>query len=162
MKSRLDFKHFQLKDHPERFCIFEVTYSEKVFRKLSKKSRFRGCFDKQYGKRDQALLKSESEQFYYIHWSMERKLCSKKSLLLTCKIMGLLVNTLATDEIYLVHHQDNLTLPIQIQFSKKKKTFSQFFAPFLKSRLNFQHFERKGDSHSICIFEILDSENVVT
>ena len=49
-----------------------------------------------------------------------------------------------------------------MQLSEKKKTFSQFFAAFLKSRLNFQHFERKGDSHSICIFEILDSENVVT
>ena len=31
-KSKLNFKHFQKKDDPHRFCIFEVTDSENVVR----------------------------------------------------------------------------------------------------------------------------------
>ena len=128
---------------------------------MSKKSRFRGCFDKQYGKRAQALLKSASQHLYHIHRSLPRKLSWKKSLLLTCKILGLLVNTLAADEKYPVLNRDNLTIPIQMQLSQKQKTFSQFFAAFLKSTLNFKHFESKDDPHRFCIFEVTDSENVV-
>ena len=94
---------------------------------MSKKSRFRGCFDKQYGKRAQALLKSASQHLYHIHRSLPRKLSWKKSLLLTCQILGLLVNTLAADEKYPVLNRDNLTIPIQMQLSQKQKTFSQFF-----------------------------------
>ena len=102
---------------------------------MSKKSRFRGCFDKQHGKRAQTLLKSPSQRRYHIHWSLATKLCSKKSLLLTCKILGLLVNTLAANEKYPVLNRDNLAIPIQMQLSQKQKTFSRFFAAFLKFRL---------------------------
>ena len=101
---------------------------------MSKKSRFRGCFDKQYGKRSIELLKYASQHLYRIHWSMARKSCSEKFLLLTWHILGLLVNTLAADEKYSVLSSDNLTIPIQMELSKKKKTFSEFFAAFLKSR----------------------------
>ena len=128
---------------------------------MSKKSRFRGPFDKQHGKRAQALLKSASQHLYHIHRSLPRKLSWKKSLLLTCQILGLLVNTLAADEKYPVLNTDNLTIPIQIQFSQKQKTFSQILAPFLKSRLNFKHFQLKDDPDRFCIFEVTDSEIVV-
>ena len=53
----------------------------------------------------------------------------------------MLVNTLAADGKYPVLNRDNLTIPIQMQLSQKQKTFSQFFAAFLKSTLNFKHFE---------------------
>ena len=89
------------------------------------------------------------------------KLCSKESLLLTCPILGLLVNTLATDEKYPVLNRDNLTIPIQMQLSQKQKSFSEFFATFLKSRLDFEHLETKDDLQSFFISEITDSENVV-
>ena len=128
---------------------------------MCKKSRFRGPFDKQHGKRAQALLKSASQHLYHIHRSLPRKLSWKKSLLLTCQILGLLVNTLAADEKYPVLNRDNLTIPIQMQLSEKQKTFSQFFAAFLKFTLNFEHFEKKDDPHRFCISEITDSENVV-
>ena len=59
------------------------------------------------------------------------------SLLLTCQILGLLVNTLADDEMYPVPNRDNLTIQIQMQLPEKEKSFSQFFAACLKSRLNF-------------------------
>ena len=93
---------------------------------MFKKSYFRGPFDKQHGKRAQALLKSASQHLYHIHWSLARKLCSKKSLLLTCQILGLLVNTLAADEKYPVPNRDNLTMRIQSQLSQKRNTFSNF------------------------------------
>ena len=128
---------------------------------MSKKSCFRRPFDKQRRKPAQALLKYAPKHLYHIHRSMPSKLSWKNSLLLTCKILGLLVNTLATDEKYPVLNRDNLTIPIQMQLSQKQKTFSQFFAAFLKSTLNFEHFEKKDDPHRFCISEITDSENVV-
>ena len=108
---------------------------------MSKKSRFRGCFDKQYGKRAQALLKSASQHLYHIHRSLPRKLSWKKSLLLTCQILGLLVNTLAAEEKCPVLNRENLTIPIQMQLSQKQKPFCKAFAAFLKSELNFEIFE---------------------
>ena len=128
---------------------------------MSKKSRFRGCFDKQYGKRAQALLKSASQHLYHIHRSLPRKLSWKKSLLLTCQILGLLVNTLAANEKYPVLNRDNLTIPIQMLLSQKQKNFCSIFPAFLKLSLNFKYFEAKYDPHRFCLLETTDSENVV-
>ena len=101
---------------------------------MFKKSYFRGPFDKQHGKRAQALLKSASQHLYHIHWSLAWKLCLKKSLLFTCQIFGLLVNTLATDEKYPVLKRESLTILIKMALSQKQITFSEFFAALLKSR----------------------------
>ena len=65
------------------------------------------------------------------------------SLFLTCLILGLLVNTLAANEKYPVLKRDNLTIPIRMQLSQKQKTFSQFFAPFLKCTINFKFLKKK-------------------
>ena len=64
-------------------------------------------------------------------------------MLVLCKILGLFVNTLSEDDKYCLLYNDNLLQPIQILLSQKQKTFSQFFSPFLKSTLNFEHFEKK-------------------
>ena len=110
---------------------------------MSKKSSFRGPFEKQHGKRAQPLLESTSQHLYHIHWTLQSKSSWKNSPFWTCQILGLLANTLAADEKYPVLNRDNLTIPIQMQLSQKQKTFSQFFAAFLKSSLNFKHFEKK-------------------
>ena len=130
LKSRLSFKYFEKKDDPHKVFIFKVTDSENVVRQMSKKSHLRGCFDKQYGKLAQALLKYVSQHLCHNYLSLAMKLCSKKCLLLTCKILGLLVNTLAADEKYPVLNRDSLTIPIQMQLSQKQKKFSQIFAEF--------------------------------
>ena len=101
---------------------------------MSKKSRFRGSFDKQHGKRAQELLKSASKRIYQISGRHVNEIEFEKISLLTCQILGLLVNTLAADEKYPVLNRDNLTIPIQMQLSQKQKTFSEFFDGFLKSR----------------------------
>ena len=47
--------------------------------------------------------------------------------------------------------RDNLMEPIHMQLSQKLKTFSEFFFAFSKSRVNFQHFQKKDDAHSLFI-----------
>ena len=64
-------------------------------------------------------------------------------MLVLCKILGLFVNTLSEDDKYCLLYKDNLLQPIQILLSQKQKTFSEFFSPFLKSTLNFEHFQKK-------------------
>ena len=64
-------------------------------------------------------------------------------MLVLCKILGLFVNTLSEDDKYCLLYNDNLLQPIQILFSQKQKTFSQFFSAFLKSTFNFEHFQKK-------------------
>ena len=102
---------------------------------MYKTSCFTGLFDKQHGKRVEPLWKSSSQHLYYIHWSLSSKLSWKRALLLTCQILGLLVNTLPADEKYPLLNRDNLTIPIQMELSQKQKTFSQYFASFFKSRI---------------------------
>ena len=97
---------------------------------MSKKSCFRRPFGKQYGKRVKALLKYGSQHLYHNHLSLVRKLFLKNSLLLTCQILGLLVNTLVADEKYPVLNTDNLAIPIQIQLSQKQKIFLKFLLNF--------------------------------
>ena len=55
--------------------------------------------------------------------------------------------------------RDNLTQPIHKELSQKLKTFSQFFRAFSKSGLNFEHFEKKDDPHSLFISEATACEN---
>ena len=45
-------------------------------------------------------------------------------------VLRLFVNTLTVDEHHYLLNRDNLTQPIQIQLSKKQKTFSNFFLNF--------------------------------
>ena len=64
-------------------------------------------------------------------------------MLVLCKISVLFLNTLTDDDKYCLLYRDNLTQPIQILLSQKQKTFSEFFSAFLKSTLNFEHFQKK-------------------
>ena len=64
-------------------------------------------------------------------------------MLVLWKILRLLFNTLTDDDNYCLLYRDNLRQPIQILLPQKKQTFSQFFSLFLKSSLNFEHFQKK-------------------
>ena len=64
-------------------------------------------------------------------------------MLALCKSSGLFLNTLTDDDKYSLLYRDNLTQPIQIRSSEKQKTFFDFFSAFLKSTLNFEHFQKK-------------------
>ena len=45
-----------------------------------------------------------------------------------------------------------------MQLSQKEETFPQVFCGVLKSSVNFEHFQKKDDSHRSYISEITDSE----
>ena len=64
------------------------------------------------------------------------------------KILRLFVNTLTLDDKHYLLNRDNLTEPINMQLSKKQKTFSDIFFVFLNSCLNFKHLPTKDDPHS--------------
>ena len=49
-----------------------------------------------------------------------------------------------------------LAQQVQTPLSLKQKTFSGFFIAFLKSTLNGEHFQKKGESSSLSISEIID------
>ena len=129
-----------------------------LFRWMPKKYRLKGSFKKQHGKCAQTLFKCQGQLLYNIYWSLLRQLSYKKSLLVIWKISRLFINTLSADGKYSLFNRDNLTQPIQMQLSRKQKTFSEFFCAFLKSSLNFEHFQKKDDSHSWGISEITESE----
>ena len=72
----------------------------------------------------------------------------KMSLLVLGEILWVLVNPSTLDGKYPVQDCENLQLPIQMQLSEKRKTFSEFFVSFLESTSNFKHFDKKDDCHS--------------
>ena len=80
-------------------------------------------------------------------------------MLVLWKILRPLVNTLSEDDKYCLLYKDNLLQTLQILLSQKQNTFSQFFSAFLKSTLNFEHFQKKDDRHSRYISQITVSEN---
>ena len=79
-------------------------------------------------------------------------------MLVICKFLRLLVKTLTDDEKYSLLYRENLTQPIQILLSQKQKTFSQFFSEFLKSTLNFEHFQKKHLPHTRITSQITVAE----
>ena len=72
-------------------------------------------------------------------------------MLVLCKMLKLFVNTLIADDKYSLLNRDNLTQPVQILLSQKEKSASHFFFAFLKSTLNFEHFQKKDDPHRKCV-----------
>ena len=72
----------------------------------------------------------------------------KLSPLVLDEVLRVFVNTLTSHDKYRVQDYENSQLPIQMQLSEKRKTFPQFFVPFLESTLNFKCFEKKDDRHS--------------
>ena len=60
-------------------------------------------------------------------------------------MLGLFVHTLTADYKYFLHNRESLTQPMQIILSQKQQTFSPFISAFLKSTLNFEHFQKKRD-----------------
>ena len=82
----------------------------------------------------------------------------KKSALVRSKILGLFVNTLTAEYTYSRRNMQTFTQQVQTPLSLKQKTFSGFFIAFLKSTGNGEHFQKKVESSSLSISEIIDSK----
>ena len=59
---------------------------------------------------------------------------------------------------YSGRNMQTFTQQVQTPLSLKQKTFSGFFIAFLKSTWNGEHFQKKEESCSLSIFEIIDSK----
>ena len=88
-----------------------------LVKKLSRKGRFRTSFDSQNVNGCQTLVKSTWEHFYHIFGSLQREMAWKVSPLLKFETLVVFVNTLTTDDKYLVWDCENLKFPIQLQLS---------------------------------------------
>ena len=86
------------------------------------------------------------------------KLTWKKSALVRSKILGLFVNTFTAEYTYSRRNMQTFTQEVQTPLSLKQKIFSGVFIAFLKSTWNGEHFEKKGDSSSLSVSEIIDSK----
>ena len=84
-----------------------------------------------------------------------KALVGKKPFLLISEILRPFFNTLTADGKYFAENRDNLRQLIQMKLYKKLKIFSQLFASFLKSSFNFKDFQKKGESHSLSISEMI-------
>ena len=104
-----------------------------LLRALSKRRRFRTRFDSQHVKPSQVLPKSPGEHLHTLCSSFSGKLIWKISPLVLSEIFGVFVNTLTADGKYPDQECQNFRLPIQMQLSEKRKSFSEFFVPFLES-----------------------------
>ena len=82
----------------------------------------------------------------------------KKSALVRSKIVGLFVNTLTAEYMYSGRNMQTFTQQVQMPLSLKQKSLSPFFISFLKSTSNGEHFQKKGESSSLSISEIIDSK----
>ena len=152
-KSRLSFEYLKKKDDAHGLFISEGTACEKRVRYMSKKSHFRLPFQKEHVKGVSTLSKFERQNLYHIYWSTRTQFSCKKSLLVICKSLRPFVNTMSAVDKCSLRNTDNLMQPIHIQLSQKLKTFSQLFSAFSKSRLNFEHFQKKDDAHTLFICE---------
>ena len=77
------------------------------------------------------------------------------------KILTLFVNIFTVDEKLYLLTEDNLTETIQMQLSKKQKTFCEFFFAFLKSIINLNIFQKKMKLIADVFVEILAPKNMV-
>ena len=65
---------------------------------------------------------------------------------------------LTAEYMYSGRNIQTFTQQVQTPLSFKQKTFSGFSFAFLKSTWNGEHFQTKGESSSLSIFEIIDSK----
>ena len=65
---------------------------------------------------------------------------------------------LTAEYTYSRRNMQTFTQQVQTHLSLKQKTFSGFFIAFLKSTLNGEHFQKKGEYSSLSISEIIYSK----
>ena len=66
--SRLNFEHLEKNMNLIAYVFMKIRTPKDVVKKLSKKSHFRGPFDKQHGNQSQTLLKSAQQHLYDTYW----------------------------------------------------------------------------------------------
>ena len=115
-------------------------------------------FGSQHGNGSQTLLRSAGNHFYTNIPLIWGRTSRKRLVLVRSEVLGQFANTSTVHYKYSRYYLENLTHQIQMQISPKPKTFSEFCIASMKSRLNSEYFEKKDQSHSLSITEIIDCE----
>ena len=105
--------------------VFPKLQTVKSFvRKLSQEHRFRKGFGSQLVKASQMLPRFCRECIYHVFLSFSVKLIWKMFAIVLGQILGVFVNALTADGKYPVQGCEKFQLPIQMQLSEKRKSFS--------------------------------------
>ena len=92
------------------------------------------------------------KNFFLLHFCHYKLNWVSKSQFYPDEILALLAKTLTAVDEYSRHNTENLPLPIQMQLSKKPRTFCFFLIAFLESTLSFEQFVKKINliAQSLC------------
>ena len=69
---------------------------------------------------------------------------------------------MTADDEYFRYNRENVPLLIQMQLSKKQKTFCEVFIAFLESTLNFEHFAKESKLIAEVFLKLLTPKDVAT
>ena len=158
LKSTWNGEHFQKKGESSSLSISEIIDSKRGGYLMPEKPYFRTALGNQPVNGEETLLKSAGHYYYHIFPWVWDKLSWKKSALVRSKILGLFVNTLTAEYTYSRRNMQTFTQQFLMPLSLKQKTFSGFFIAFLKYTWNGERFQKKGESSSLSISEIIDSK----
>ena len=125
---------------------------------MPEKPYFRTAFGKQPVNGYQTLLNSARHYYYPIFRWIWNKFSWKRSALVRSILLGLFVNTLTAEYKYSGRNMQTFAQQVQTLLPLKQKIFSRFFIAFLKSTWNLEQFQKKGESSSWSISEIIDSK----
>ena len=158
LKSTWNGEHFQKKGESSSLSISEIIDSKRGGYLSVWKALLQNGFGNQAVNGWQTLLKSARYYYYPIFPRIWDKLSWKRPALVRSKILGLFVNTLTAEYTYSRRNMQSFTQKVQMPLSLKQKTFSWSFTAFAKSTWNGEHFQKKEDSSSLSISEIIDSK----
>ena len=117
-KSRFNFEHSQKKRWPSSLMYFWTYGLRKMWLDKCLKSTFSEDPSKSNMVNEPKHCWNLNDSTFTIYnWSMWRQFSWKKSLLVICKILGLLVNTLIPDDKYSLRITHNLFQHLQMQLS---------------------------------------------
>ena len=114
--------------------------------------------DRQHVNGSQTLLRLARDRLHTTLPLICAEGSSKRLVLVRSKFLGQFVNILTADNQYSRENRENLWQQFPKQISRKLKTFYGLFIAFLKSALNLEYFERKDQSQSLSITEIINWE----
>ena len=77
-------------------------------------------------------------------------------VLVRSEILGLFFHTSTTEYMYSPRNMQNFLQQLQAQLSRKRKAFTGFFIAFLKCTSSLEHYEKKDESSSLSIPEVID------
>ena len=125
---------------------------------MSKWPSFMESFGRQHVNGSEKLLRSARNQLHTTLPLIRDSGSSKRLFLIRSELLGQFVNTLTADYKYSRQNWENLWQQVPMQIFLKLKTCSRFFIAFLKSTLNLLYFEKKDQSHSLSITEIINCD----